>query len=110
MSKPNNILSIADSGSTGNYLLSSATVNQQKIAKYPISVEVVNGTVIKSTEIGLLKNIDLPTPARKVHLFPKPNKALLSIGLFCNNRYNVLFNDTHVILIDRKKKELMRGS
>ena len=46
---------IADSGTTGNYLPSSAIVTQRKIAKHPISVEVANGTVIKSTETGLLK-------------------------------------------------------
>jgi len=101
---------IADSGTTGNYLPSTATVTHRTTATHPISVEVANGTVIKSTETGLLKNTALPLAARKVHLFPELNKALLSIGLFCDNGCDVLFNDTNVIVIDRKtKKELMRG-
>ena len=101
---------IADSGTTGNYLSSSAIVTQRKIAKHPISVKVANGTVIKSTNTGLLKNIALPLLARKLHLFPELNKALLSIGLFCDSGCDVLSNDPNVIVIDRKtKKELMRG-
>ena len=103
-------ISIADLGTTGNYLPSTATVTQRKINNYPISVEITNNTVIKSTETGLLKNTALPLPARKVHLFPELNKASLSIDLFCDNGCDVLFNDKSVIVIDRQtKKELMRG-
>ena len=86
MSKPNNTLIIADSGLNGYYLPSSATITQRTIVKHLISVEMANGTIIKYTEIGLFKNIDLPAPTRKVPLFPELNKALLSIGLFCDNR------------------------
>ena len=64
---------IADSGTTGNYLPSTATVTQRKITKHPISVEVANGTVIQSTETGLLKNTALPLTTPKVHLFPELN-------------------------------------
>ena len=96
---------IADSDTTGNYLPSTTTVTQRTTAKHPISVEVINGTVIKSTETGLLKNTALPLSARNAHLFPDLNKALLSIGLFSDNGCDVLFNDTNVIVIDRKTKK-----
>ena len=105
MSKPNNTLAIADSGLTRNYLPSSATVTQRTITKHPIYVEVASSTVIQSIEIGLLKNTDLPTPAGKIHLFLELYKALLSIGLFCGSGCDVLFNDEHVIVIDRKTKK-----
>ena len=104
MYKPNNTLTIADSGSIGNYLPNSATITQRTIAKHPISVEVVNDTVIKSIEIGLLKSTYLPTPARKIHLSLELKKALLSIGLFYDNGCDVIFNNEHVIVIYRKTK------
>ena len=101
MSKPNNTLAIVDSQLIRNYPPSSATVTQRTIAKHPISIEAANSNVIQSTEIGSLKNTDLPTNARKVYLFPELQRALLFIGLFCDNISDVLFKDEHVIVIDR---------
>ena len=60
-----------------------------------------NGEIITSTHTALLSQQDLPIQARKAHLFPGLNKALLYIGTLCDNGYQATFDDKSVLILNK---------
>ena len=54
-----------------------------------------------STHTALLPFPQLPLAARRAHVFPAlQNKALLSIGQFCDSNFTAVFHDIQVNLIN----------
>ena len=49
-----------------------------------------DGTTMQSSHTALLSAPHLPIAVRRAHIFPQMrNKALLSLGQFCDNKYDV---------------------
>ena len=70
-----------------------------------------NGEIITSTHTALLSQQDLPIQARKVHLFPGPNKDLLSIGTLCDKGCKATFDDKYVLILNKfSGKVIMKGT
>ena len=54
---------------------------------------------MQSTHTALLPFPQLPLAARRAHVFPAlPEKALLSIGQFCDSKFTAVFHDGQVQL------------
>ena len=73
-----------------------------------------NGKQITSYHMALLPNTGLPLEARCAHVFPGlKNKALLSIGAFCDYSYlEIIANKILLRIIKSTRKGIMteRGS
>ena len=78
--RPMNDLAVADTGTTGHYLTFDSPCKNKQQAFHPLPIQIPNGEIITSMHTELLSHPDLPLKARKSHLFPGLNKALLSIG------------------------------
>ena len=78
-------LAVADTGTTGYYLTLDSPCENKKIAVIPLPIRMPNGEIITSTHTALLSKTDLPIEAQKEHIFPGLNKALISIGNFCDH-------------------------
>ena len=69
------------------------------------------GGVITSTHTALLSHTDLPLQARKAHLFPGLNKALLFIGTLWYHGYGATLHDKSVCILNKQSgKIIMRGT
>ena len=69
-----------------------------------------NREIITSTNTSLISKKYLSMEARKAHLFPGLNKALLSIGTFCYHRCQAVFDDNTVLIINKVNGEIvMKG-
>ena len=76
---------ITYTGSTENYVSTSTSHTNKKIAIDPIEVTIPNGDTVTSTHTCELNFPSLPKAARQAHIFPHfPAGALLSIGQLCN--------------------------
>ena len=84
---------IVDSVTTGKFMPSGSKVINIKKITIPIEVKLPAGYIITSTETGQLPKKYLPLEARKVHLFPDLEYAIVPIGLFCDNRCLVIFDE-----------------
>ena len=63
------------------------------------------GHIIYYSHTALLTQDTLPIEARHAHILPDlKNKALLSIGMFCDKGCLALFDDKKVHIIDNKKQ------
>ena len=85
-------LEVADTGTTGHYLTVESPCKNKQQAVHPLPIQIPNGEIITSTHTALLSHPDLPLQARKAHLFPGLNKALLSIGTLCYHGCEATFN------------------
>lgn len=70
-----------------------------------------NCAIIHSSHTALLQNKDLPLKAREAHIFPGlENRALLSIGTFCDNGCIAQFDETKAIITEQQSnKIIMQG-
>ena len=57
--------------------------------------------------MALLYKTDLPIEAQKAHIFPGLNKALLSIGSFCDHVYQAVFNDNTLLILNKGNEKIM---
>ena len=63
----------------------------------PPPVGLPNGTTIRLPHQALLKFPQISLAARQAHVFPAlQNKALLSIGQFCDDGFRILFDKDRV--------------
>ena len=71
-----------------------------------------DGHIIFSSHTALLAQDTLAIEARHAHIFPDlKNKALLSIGMFCNNGCTTTFENKKVNIINKKtNKQIMHGT
>ena len=86
-------LAAADSGTPGNFFKSNSPCVDKRIATNPLGIRMPDGHIVYSSHTALLPQNNLPIEARHAHIFPDlKNKALLSIGMFCNNGCIALFD------------------
>ena len=89
--------SIADSGFTNHYLCTTTPCINVEPCTYGIQVNHPDSAIMTSTHTALIDILHLLSAARHTHIFPQMhNKALLSLGQFCNNDYNVKFTRTTI--------------
>ena len=63
------------------------------------------------THTALLSKQDLSIAARKAHLLPGLNKALLSIGKVCDHRCQATFDDKLILIFSKGNgKVMMKGT
>jgi hypothetical protein len=78
--------------------MDSPCTNLQPVS-HGIFVMLPNGDRIQSTHTALLPLPQLPLAARHAHIFPAlRNRALLSIGQFCDSGFEAIFTANHVTL------------
>ena len=102
-------MGIGDSGTTGSYACINANVVDVKPdGIHSIKVALVNGAYVHSTHIGCLPHQNLPLHTRLVHLFPKLNKVLLSLGQFCDAGMKIIFTKKKLIaVVDDESNDVM---
>ena len=72
---------------------------------------MTNGEIITSTHTALLYHQDLPIQARKSHLFPGINKAMVSIGTLCNHGSEATFSGKSVLILNKwSGNVIMKGT
>ena len=104
-------LAVADTGTMGYYLALDSPCDNKQLAANPLPIQMPNGEIFVSTHTALLSQQDLPIQARKSHLFPGINKALLSIGILCNRECQSTFDDNSVLILNkRSRKVIMKGT
>ena len=75
------------------------------------TIQMTNVKIITSTHTSLLSHQDLPVQARKAHLFPGLNKALLSIGTLFDHGCESTFNDKSVLILNKWSGEfILKGT
>ena len=73
------------------------------IATNPLGIRMPDRYIIYSSHTALLPQDTLPIEARYAHIFPDlKNKALLSIGMFCDNGCIAVFDYEKVHIINKK--------
>ena len=82
--------------------------DNKKMAFSPLPICIPNWEIITSTHTDLLSKKDLPIAARKSHLFPGLNKALLSIGTFCDHVCQDIFYDNTVLILNKGGGKVMK--
>ena len=92
-------LAVEDTGTTGHYLNLDSPCDNKQQAVHPLPIQMQNREIITSTHTVLLYHKDLPIQARKAHIFPGINKALLSIGKLCNHGCEATFNENSVRIL-----------
>ena len=72
-----------------------------------IQVKQPDGAIMTSSHTALLDFPSLPMAVRKAHIFPSMrNKALLSLGQFCDNEYDVTLTKTTISIIHHRDPTL----
>jgi hypothetical protein len=78
--------------------MDSPCTNLQSVSD-GIFVMLPNGDRIQASHTALLPLPQLPLAARHAHIFPAlRNRALLSIGQFCDSGFEAIFTANHVTL------------
>ena len=110
-SYPSPSVAVADLRTTGYYLTADYPCDNKQIASVPLPIKMPDDTIIHSSHTDLLHNKDLPLQAREAHIFPDlKNRALLSIGIFCDNGCIAQFNEDRVIIVNKNSnKIIMKG-
>ena len=72
-------LTVAYIGTTGDDLTLNLPCDNKQQVFHPLPIQIPNGEIITSTHTALLSQQEILIQARKTHLFPGLNKALMSI-------------------------------
>ena len=86
-------LVVAYTGNKVHYLTLDSPCDNKKIAVIPLPIRMPNREIITSTQTAILSKKDLPIEAQKSHLFLSINKALLTIGTFCDHGCQAVLDD-----------------
>ena len=105
-------LAAADSGTSGHFLKSNSPCVNKIIATNPLGICIPDGHIIYYYHTALLPQDTLPIKARHAHVSPDlKNKALVSIGMFCENGCITIFDNKKVHTINRNtNKHIMHGT
>lgn len=87
-----------DTGSSGHFIPITCEhlLKNVQFTANPITVTCPDGSVMMSTKTAILDLPQIPIEARRCHLFPTIQGALLSIGKFCDHGMTATFDDTKV--------------
>ena len=87
-------LAAADSITSGHFLKSNSPCVNKRTAVNPLGIHMPYEHIIYSSHTALLPQNTLPIESRQAHISPDlKNKALLLIGMFCDNGCLALFDD-----------------
>ena len=103
-------LEISDTGTNGNFSPLSTKCDEIKLAVVSLPFKMPNGAIIRSTHTGLIPNDSIPLASRRVYLFKELDQALISIGVFCDNGCMALFDETQVVIFNKKSKKIDKRS
>ena len=87
-------------GTTNHYLTLNLPRHNTQFSVIPLPIRMMNKEIITSTHMALLSKMDLLIEASKAHVFPGLNKALVSIGTFCDYGCHAVFDDKTVIILN----------
>ena len=94
MNKPRVNEAIADTGTTGHFILPGAPMDDIRPAAQPIEIEMPNGTTEKSTHTCQLRIPDVPREAKEAHIVPGlSHSSLISIKKLCKEGCEVRFKE-----------------
>ena len=68
----------------------------------PASIQTHNDQLLQSTHVALLKDKYLPLKSREAHILSGLSKALIPIGILCENGCIAFFDDASVAIINKK--------
>ena len=100
-------LAVSDVGTIGHYLTLESPFHNKQLDIILLPIRMPNGEIITSTHTSLLFKKDLPIQARKAHIFPGLNNALLSIGTFFDHGYQAIFDDNTVLILNKGSRKVM---
>ena len=104
-------LAVSDTGTMVHYLTLDLPWDNKQQAVHPLPIQMPNGKIITSNHTALLSHQNLPIQARKAHLFPGFNKALLPIGTLCDHGCEINFNDKSVCILNKwSGKVILKGT
>ena len=95
-----------DSGCTDDFLKANSPHTNRQVATRPITVTIPSGAGIRSSHTCDIHLTDMP--ARQGHILPDLVHSLLSVGKFCDDGYQVLF-DRNKCAILRNHKPILQG-
>ena len=85
---------ILDSGATSHFLISDAPVDNKKVCKNPLKVQLPDGHSVASSHKGELALHYLPKAARKAYVVPGlARHSLISVVKLCNGGCDVRVSD-----------------
>lgn len=94
----------ADTGTTGHYISPQDTKHLTDIQPTVdgITVQMPNGTFIKSSHTGQLNLPSIPSGARTAHVFPDlKTGSLLSIGILCDHGLRAIYDKDEVSIYNK---------
>ena len=100
-------LAVRDPLTTRYYMTLESPCENKKIVVSPLPIYMPNGEIITSTHTALLSKTELTIEARKENIFPGLNKALLSIGTFCDHGCQAVFDDKTVLILNNGNRKIM---
>jgi hypothetical protein len=83
---------LIDSGSTGHYFAPTEALTNIRPTTAPLTVQVANQQVMRSTHTAELPLPSLPQEARQVDVFPDMNKSLVAVSPLCDAGCTVTFD------------------
>ena len=92
---------------TRYYMTLESPCENKTIVVIPLPIRMPNREIITSTHTVLLSKTNLPIEARKAHIFPGLNKALLSIVTFGDHGCQSVFDDKEVLIINKRNEKMM---
>ena len=96
-------LAAADSGTSGHFLKSNSPCVNKRITINTLGIRMPDRHIIYSSHNSLLPQDNLPIEAHHAHILPHlKNKALLSIGMFCDNGCIAIFDFKKVHIINKR--------
>ena len=90
-----------DTGTTGHDLNLDLPCDNKKLAVNPLPICMPSREIITSRHTAILSKQDLPIQARKLHLFPGLNNALLYIETLFDNGCQATFDDMSVLIFNK---------
>ena len=94
-------IAVADKGTTGHDLTLYLPFYNKQQAVHLLPVQMPDGEIITSTHSAIFSHQDLLIQARKTHLFPGLNKALMSIGTLWDHGCEATLNDKSVLILNK---------
>ena len=92
--KPNLNEAIADTGTTGHFMLPGAPMDDVQPAKHPIEIEMPNGTTERSTHTCQLQIPSVPKEVKEAHVVPGlSHSSLVLIKKLFKGGYEVKFKE-----------------
>ena len=101
---------ISDTGATGNFLTPNAPVkNKNKVAKHPITINLPNGAIVRSTHTCNMDIDRLPDNVTALHIVPALQQSLASTWKLCDAGYRVEYANEGCRIYEVKELILQGG-